>query len=258
MSTDKKTIEWYNQNAEHYAAHVRDPHHSAYHSLYEKPAMAALLPDLIGKRVLVLGCGPGEDAGYLKSQGAAEVVGVDISEKLFEIAKENHPDCEFRLMDMEKLDFPDASFDFAYSSLALHYLKEWTRAMGEIYRVLRPDSSFVFSCGHPVYSTMVITENDDKKRVRMLADIKHKDTNSAEIIGDYFTRHKIVDPEPEMDVTTWHKSIGEIAAECTSAGFLISAIVEPKPQPKMEELKPRSFASLSKIPFFLIFKLEKK
>jgi ubiquinone/menaquinone biosynthesis C-methylase UbiE len=258
MSTDKKSINWYNQKAEHYAAHVRNPHHSLYHSLYEKPAMAALLPDLSSKRVLVLGCGPGEDAGYLKSQGAEEVVGIDISEKLLEIAKLNHPECEFHLMDMEHLELPDNSFDFAYSSLALHYLKDWTQVSSEIFRVLKHGSSFIFSCGHPVYSTMVITENDDTRRVRMMADIKHKDTNTAEIIGDYFTRRVIINPEPEMDVTTWHKSIGEIASECTSAGFLISAIVEPKPHPKMEQLKPRSFASLSKIPFFLIFKLEKK
>ncbi len=125
---------------------------------------------------------------------------------------------------MEQLDFPDSSFDFAYSSLALHYLKDWTQAMAEIYRVLQVGSSFIFSAGHPIYSAMTITEDDDKRRVRMLADIKHKDTNTAEIIGDYFTRRKIDNPTSGMDVTTWHKSISEIVAECTfrSKNFFIS------------------------------------
>ena len=257
MPTDQKSIDWYNDHAEGYAAHVRDKNDSVYHSLYEKPAMRALLPSLSKKRVLAIGCGPGEDAAYLKSHGAASVVGIDISKKLIEIAQKQHPECEFLVMDMEHLDFPAASFDFAYSSLAVHYLKDWSQMFREVYRVLKPKSSFLFSCGHPVYSAMTMTDDTDEKRVRMLAIIKGKKTNSAKIVGDYLGRHTIVNPPSEMDVTTWHKSIGEIVAEASAAGFLISSIVEPKPDPKMKKLKPRSFTSLSKIPYFIIFKLEK-
>ena len=257
MPTDRKSIDWYNDHAEGYAAHVWDENDSVYHSLYEKPAMRALLPSLSKKRVLAIGCGPGEDAAYLKSHGVASVVGIDIAEKLIAIAQKQHPTCEFLVMDMEHLDFAADSFDFAYSSLAVHYLESWSRMFREVYRVLKPKSSYLFSCGHPVYSAMAMTDDTDEKRVRMLAKIKNKKTNSAEIIGDYLGRRAIVNPPSEMDVTTWHKSIGEIAAEASAAGFLISTLVEPKPDPKMKKLKPRSFTSLSRIPYFLIVKLEK-
>src|SRR5580693_730079 len=61
MPTDKQTIEWYNQHAGDYTRHVRNPDKSVYHSLYEKPAMYKLLPDLHGKTILSIGCGSGED-----------------------------------------------------------------------------------------------------------------------------------------------------------------------------------------------------
>src|ERR1035437_3705343 len=152
MSSNQRSKDWYNQNAELYTQHVRNADESIYHSLYEKPAMYDLLPDLKGKSVISLGCGSGEDCKYLKQQGANRVVGIDTSEKLIAIAKTSYPDCEFQVMDMEDLRFADNSFDFAYSSLAVHYIEDWTNVMNEVYRILKPDSNFLFSCNHPVYS----------------------------------------------------------------------------------------------------------
>ncbi len=90
MSTDKKSIDWYNQNAEGYTKHVRNPQESVFHSLYEKPAMYGLIPDRTGKAVLSLGCGSGEDCHYLHAQGAKKVSGVDISENLITITEKSH------------------------------------------------------------------------------------------------------------------------------------------------------------------------
>ncbi len=62
MSTDYKSISWYEENAEGYTKHVRDPKDSIYHSLYEKPAMYQAIPDIKDKQVISLGCGSGEDS----------------------------------------------------------------------------------------------------------------------------------------------------------------------------------------------------
>src|SRR6266850_4009521 len=150
MSTDKNVIKWYNDNAEEYVKHVRNDKDSVYHTYYEKPAMYDLLPDLANKTVLSLGCGSGEDSEYLRKIGAKKSVGIDISEKLIEIAKLSYSDCEFLAMDMEKLNFPEESFDLVYSSLAINYIEDWTNVFKEVYRVLKPNSFFLFSCGHPV------------------------------------------------------------------------------------------------------------
>src|SRR5438876_89922 len=115
MSTDDRSVSWYNEHADGYTAHVRNPDESIYHSLYEKPAMYNMLPDLQGKTVISLGCGSGEDCKYLQSKGAERVIGIDISKELIGIARTSYPSCEFEVMDMEQLEFPDRGFDFVYS-----------------------------------------------------------------------------------------------------------------------------------------------
>ena len=86
MSTDRRTIKWYNNFAQEYTDHVRDENDSIYHSLYEKPAMYNLLPDLKGAKVISIGCGSGEDCNQLQKRGA-KVTGIDISDGLIAIAK---------------------------------------------------------------------------------------------------------------------------------------------------------------------------
>lgn len=258
MSTDDKTKNWYNDNAEGYTAHVRNPNDSIYHAYYEKPGMYNLLPDLKGKRVLSIGCGSGEDSNYLKLQGAAESVGIDISAKLIKIAKQSYSDCSFEIMDMEQLSFHDNSFDFVYSSLAIHYIEDWTKVFQEAYRVLKPKSYFQFSCAHPVRTAMVVTDDTDDQQTRQLAIIKHKQPKSVEIIGNYMDRRKLADGLGALaDVTTWHKPISEMINEANNAGFLVERFLEPKPLEGMKQISERDYIRLNKIPEFIIFRMIK-
>src|SRR6516162_4286802 len=48
----------------------------------EWPALRALLPDLLGRKVLDLGCGFGWFCRWAREQGASNVVDVDVSEKM--------------------------------------------------------------------------------------------------------------------------------------------------------------------------------
>ncbi|MEJ0072650.1 MAG: class I SAM-dependent methyltransferase [Candidatus Saccharibacteria bacterium] len=258
MSTDERSIAWYNQNAENYTNHVRNPDDSIYHSLYEKPAMYGLLPDLTSKAVLSLGCGSGEDCNYLRQQGASRTVGIDISEGLVGIAKKSYPECEFQVMDMEHLAFDDSSFDFTYSSLAIHYIEDWRQVFAETYRVLKPNSYFLFSCNHPVYSAMEVVKDDGDTRVRELSRTRTKHDDSVKVVGDYMSRKALIeDGADTMAVTTWHKSLGEISAEATGAGFMIANLVEPRPLSKMKEPSPTNYETLTRIPYFVIFRLWK-
>lgn len=257
MSTDQKTIDWYNKNAEGFAGHVRNKDESVYHSLYEKPAMYQLVPDLRDKKVISLGCGSGEDSHYLKQQGAELSIGIDISEELIKIATKSYPNCSFKVMDMEKLDFPDNSFDFAYSSLAIHYIEDWTNVFKGVYRILKPNSFFLFSCSHPVLTAMATTEDSDEKRLKQMSITSYRNSKKLEIVGDYLHRKAEGDLGKDFDVTAWHKPIGEMVAEAKSAGFQIDNIVDPKPLEKMKEISERDYIKLSKIPEFIIFKLLK-
>ncbi|MBI4239677.1 methyltransferase domain-containing protein, partial [Candidatus Uhrbacteria bacterium] len=254
MSTHRSTIKWYNDNAVAYVAHVRNASDSIYHAYYEKPAMYALIPPLKGKHVLSLGCGSGEDASYLKKRGATRSVGIDISRELINIAKQNHPACEFSVMDMEHLTFPAKSFDFAYSSLAIHYLEDWTKVFKLVYKIVKPGSRFLLSCGHPIYSALALTKDRVNIAVRQLAIVKDEKNNTAEIIGDYLTRKKVKDAFGKNTVTLYHKPISEIITEATSAGFLVEKCIEPRPLAQMKKIRPRDYVILNKIPNFIIFR----
>ena len=258
MSTDKETLEWYNNNAAVYTNHVRDPKQSYYHGYYEKPAMYDLVPKLKNKTVLSLGCGSGEDSNHLKKLGARSSMGIDLSRSLINIAKQSYTNCEFRVMNMEKLNFPKASFDFVYSSLAIHYLKDWSKVFEGVYKVLKPKSYFLFSCAHPVRTAMVMIDNTDEKQVRRLEIIKFKQPKRLAITGDYLNRRKLVDGLGTLAmVTTWHKVIGEIIGEANQAGFVVEKFVEPRPLEAMKKISKRDYEKLNKIPEFMIFKLLK-
>jgi ubiquinone/menaquinone biosynthesis C-methylase UbiE len=159
-------------------------------------------------------------------------------------------------MDMENLDFPDETFDFAYSSLAIHYIEDWHNVFKEVYRILKPGTNFLFSCEHPLASSMVTTQNDENIKMKQISRKRDKKAGTVEIIGDYLTR-RTSEINGDWAVTTWHKSISEIASEATDEGFLIANICEPKPLEKMNEIRPTTYQTLNKIPHFIIFKLLK-
>jgi ubiquinone/menaquinone biosynthesis C-methylase UbiE len=256
MSTDEQSLAWYNNNAKNYTDHVRDPNNSVYHSYYEKPAMYSLLPELQGKTVLSLGCGSGEDSNYLKKAGAEKSVGIDLSVGILKHAKEAYSECEFIEMNMEKLEFNDNTFDFVYSSLAIHYIEDWTQTFKEVFRVLKPNSYFLFSCNHPTSSSMEKKGVEDNTTLTLEVHY-NKNTNTVETKGDYFNRRKIIDVLGKNTVNTWHKPLQEIISEAQYAGFIIDRIVEPTPQKALETVSTKAYKELQKIPGFIIFRLLK-
>lgn len=52
--------------------------------------------------------------------------------------------------DLDQLKLPRAKFDFAYSSLTLHYLTDLDRLFETVHQSLRPGADFVFSVEHPI------------------------------------------------------------------------------------------------------------
>jgi ubiquinone/menaquinone biosynthesis C-methylase UbiE len=94
----------------------------------EWTAFRALLPDLRDKRVLDLGCGFGWHCHYAQEHGARTVIGIDLSEKMLERARRttHSPSIEYHRCAIEDIDFPADQFDVVISSLALHYVEQFT------------------------------------------------------------------------------------------------------------------------------------
>ncbi len=89
--------------------------------------------------VLDLGCGAGRDSEYLHQKGL-QVIAVDLSENLIAEAKKRRPQIDFRVMDMENLDFPRETFDGIWSKLTIIHVARETLPMilADIYKLLKP------------------------------------------------------------------------------------------------------------------------
>jgi ubiquinone/menaquinone biosynthesis C-methylase UbiE len=81
--------------------------------------------------------GPGMLAAAALGRGA-QVVAVDFSGKVVEIAKRNVPGAEFHLGDAQALPFKRESFDAVVCGYGIIHLPEPQKALAEMYRVLKP------------------------------------------------------------------------------------------------------------------------
>jgi SAM-dependent methyltransferase len=88
-----------------------------------------MLPELGGKRVIDLGCGFGWASRWMRKQGAASVLGLDLSQNMIERARADTADAaiKYRVADLETLDLPETAFDLAYSALTFHYIRGFGR-----------------------------------------------------------------------------------------------------------------------------------
>jgi ubiquinone/menaquinone biosynthesis C-methylase UbiE len=100
-----------------------------------------------GSHVLDVAGGSGEPAltAATRIGPTGYVLSTDLSANLARLAAENArargldaTRFEARVMDGERLDLPDASFDAALSRLGVIYFPDRTRALGEIRRILKP------------------------------------------------------------------------------------------------------------------------
>ena len=125
-------IEKYNKSAEEYAKSQAGTESNA-----DLNKLKSLLNS--GNKVIDVGCAAGRDTRILKDMGF-EVIGVDLAEKLLEIARKNNPDIEFAVADMRDLPFENSSFYAVWASAILHHLdkSEMPQALEEFLRVLIP------------------------------------------------------------------------------------------------------------------------
>lgn len=105
-----------------------------------------ILPDFQSKNVLDLGCGYGWHCKYAVENGAAFVLGTDISYKMLEAAKQKNNDqrIQYQCIAMEDLEFKSESFDIILSSLAFHYVKDFKTLVKNIALWLKKDGELVF------------------------------------------------------------------------------------------------------------------
>jgi SAM-dependent methyltransferase len=100
----------------------------------------------VGARLLEFGCGKTAMASRLGGD-AREIVGIDISDVAVKEAADRAAaaglPANYRVMDAERLEFPDGSFDLICSAAILHHL-DLNKAYSEIARTLKPQGHAIF------------------------------------------------------------------------------------------------------------------
>lgn len=117
-----------------------------------KKQFARLLPANKNLKVLDIGTGPGFFTIILEELGYKNITGIDVSEKMLEVAKENiqkygKKDSSIQLiqMDAQKLELKPESFDIIVSRNLTWNLEKPQQAYSEWLRVLKPNGAlFIF------------------------------------------------------------------------------------------------------------------
>lgn len=142
----KSIRETYDLLAEEYARRM-------FHELDQKPLDRELLDRFAivvsksgGGNICDLGCGPGHVARYLRSRGLS-IFGLDVSQKMLEVARKFNPDIPFRLGDVLSLGLPDGSLNGIVAFYLICNIPKdlLTQAFREMNRVLKPGGLILLS-----------------------------------------------------------------------------------------------------------------
>lgn len=225
------------------------------HRFVEKPAMRKLLPNLKNKKILLVGCGTGEESILLEEFGAGSMIGVDLSAESIRLANKSYPNHEFKVADMHKLPFDDSSFDFVYSSLTVHYSSTPLEVYREIQRILRPGGVFQFTVGHPVRwaSERIIIDQVPTK----LMGYTEGDTQ-PHLYGNYSDFQEYDETFPSGEILRfWIGPPSMHFGLLRQAGFDVTDFVETKAIEETKQVNEYYFERFSRFPQFIVFVAKK-
>jgi SAM-dependent methyltransferase len=214
----------------------------------EWPIVATMLPTLSRKRVADLGCGFGWASRWMREQGAASVVGYDLSENMIARAKADTTDgrIEYHIADLESLVLPEGQFDLVYSSLTFHYIEDFERLAVMVHHALRSGGSFVFTIEHPVFMAAThphwIEDEDGRKTWPV---------NRYSIEGERRTNW-FAD-----GVLKYHRTIGTTLNTLLRSGFALRRLEEFAPSPQQLEDNPHLAEELER-PMMLLISTSKQ
>jgi 2-polyprenyl-3-methyl-5-hydroxy-6-metoxy-1,4-benzoquinol methylase len=121
----------------------------------ERYTLLRLVGGVAGKAVIDLACGEGYYTRELRRQGAAGVVGVDLSREMIALAEAEEArdplGVEYRVGDVRALEVP-GPFDLAFAAYLLNYAhtaEELTRMCRAVAQALKPGGRFVTANNHP-------------------------------------------------------------------------------------------------------------
>jgi len=231
ISADEVAANW-DRNADLWAAEVRAGH-DVYREYYNNPAFLAFVRDLSGKSVLDAGCGEGHNTRILARRGA-RICGVDISARMIELAREQERQeplgIRYETASYTSLGmFQKDSFDAAVSFMALMDGPDFSSAMREIFRVMRPGGALYFSIIHPCFMTRGFgwLRDDSGRETGYTGTQYFNDRPWIERLN--FSKAPGAAEREPFSVPRFDRTLSEYINSVITAGFQIEQIHEPRP-----------------------------
>jgi ubiquinone/menaquinone biosynthesis C-methylase UbiE len=192
-----------------------------------RPNAIKLLGDIRGKKVLDAGCGTGYMSRMLAKSGA-QVYGIDESREMLAKAENKRKNVsdwlEFRQASIHSTGFDLKFFDNAIMVGVLMYDNNPLRAIGEMYRVLKPEGKLVVSVTHPyIYQEGSPAVEYNNKRGRWLDLLCLGEENGVEIFEQHYMDkfgNKSFNPK------VYNHSISTYFNSLTQNGFNIEKVEE--------------------------------
>lgn len=187
-----------------------------------------LFPELGGKSVLDLGCGYGWHCKYAEEQGAARIIGIDLSKRMIGEAKKRNSGekITYRVCGIEEYEYPESMWDLVVSNLAFHYIEDLGQIFQKVHRTLKPEGIFLFNIEHPVFTACEgqdwIYEKDGQPR--------HWPVDNYFMPGERRTHFL------GCDVRKQHHTLTQILMGLIDNGFSLEAVVEAKPSKEMMDV----------------------
>lgn len=217
----------------------------------EIPTLRKMLPNFQNKTILDLGCGYGESDIYFKKSGAKYVLGTDISEHMIELANKNNKSdgIEYKVIAMEDISKINQKFDIVVSSLAIHYVKNYSKLISDIYNLLNDNGYIIFSMEHPISNCVIFDEALNDKHITI-------GKKKYILLADYNREGERIRNWNNCDVIKYHRTISTIINELAKNGFIIDEINECMPNEEIVKKNPK-YINQYDYPYFLFVKAHK-
>jgi SAM-dependent methyltransferase len=215
------------------SSHERD----AYEYFVNIPSILQLLPKE-AHTICDLGCGSGEFTELLKKHyeekysNEVEIIGGDVSPQMLEIARQQFPEIEFQLVDLE-LPFADRfknKSDLVVMRLVLMFVDNLDNAAAEVSKLIPEKGHLLISVTHPVNWFYYYVQNKfgikTRAEFRALQEGYFSETHLwREITGDKELKFGYINRKFSTYVNTFAKY-----------GLLLEKVEEPQPGEEFKEV----------------------
>lgn len=216
---------------------------------YEEQIIPLAIEELSGRKVVLdVGCGDGQIARALASQGA-QVLGIDPTQKHIDIANARGGGPLYQLGDATHLPVPDESQDAVVACLVFEHIDEVDAAIAEVSRVLKPGGQFSFFLNHPLLQTPGSGWIDD-----YILDPPEQYWR----IGAYLVETETIEEvEKDVFIRFIHRPLSRYVNALLAAGLSIERMLEPSPPQGFLDRAPE-YALAHTIPRLLYLRAVKR